>query len=46
MYEHSYHLNFGAQHTRYVDAFFANVRWDEVNRRLERARAAAMGLRG
>jgi superoxide dismutase, Fe-Mn family len=46
MYEHSYQLDFGAEHTRYVDAFFANVKWDEVTRRLERARAASAALRG
>lgn len=37
MYEHSYHLDFGAAAARYIDAFFANIRWDEVNARLERA---------
>jgi superoxide dismutase, Fe-Mn family len=46
MYEHSYHIDFGAEHARYIDAFFANAKWDEANRRLERARGAAMTLRG
>lgn len=46
MYEHSYQLDFGAEHARYVDAFFANAKWDEVTRRLERARAASAALRG
>lgn len=46
MYEHSYHLDFGAEHARYIDAFFANVQWDEVNRRLERGRAAQSSFRG
>jgi Fe-Mn family superoxide dismutase len=41
MYEHAYHLDYGAAVARYIDAFFHNVRWDEVNRRLERARRAA-----
>lgn len=41
MYEHSYHLDFGAAHARYIDAFFTNVNWEEVNRRYERAQAAA-----
>jgi Fe-Mn family superoxide dismutase len=45
MYEHAYHLDFGAAAARYVDAFFRNVLWDEVNRRLERARAAWTALR-
>jgi Fe-Mn family superoxide dismutase len=39
MYEHSYQMDFGAEHARYIDAFFANAQWDEVNRRLERAQA-------
>ncbi len=38
LYEHAYHIDFGASAARYVDAFFANVHWDEVQRRLERAR--------
>ena len=43
MYEHSYQMDFGAAAPRYVDAFFANIRWDEVDRRLERAlRASAL----
>ncbi len=46
MYEHSYQMDFGAEHARYIDAFFANTNWDEVNRRLERARAASGALRG
>lgn len=37
MYEHSYQMDFGAGAARYIDAFFANVNWDEVNRRLELA---------
>ena len=37
MYEHSYQMDFGAVVPRYFDAFFANVRWDEVNARFERA---------
>jgi Fe-Mn family superoxide dismutase len=43
MYEHSYHMDYGANAKGYVDAFFRNVRWDEVNRRLEaqRVRGAA-----
>lgn len=46
MYEHSYALDFGAAAARYVDAFFANVKWDEVNHRLERAQRASAALRG
>lgn len=39
MYEHAYHIDYGAAAARYVDAFFANIRWDEVSRRLEAAHA-------
>lgn len=38
MYEHSYHMDFGAAAGRYVDAFLDNVHWDEVSRRAEWAR--------
>jgi superoxide dismutase, Fe-Mn family len=38
MYEHSYHMDYGADAKGYIDAFFQNVNWEEVNRRLERAR--------
>lgn len=46
MYEHSYALDYGAGAAKYVDAFVANVQWDEVNRRLEAADAAARVLAG
>ena len=46
MYEHAYQMDFGAGPAKYIDAFFANIRWDEVNRRLERGIAAAKLLRG
>jgi len=46
MYEHSYQMDFGAGVARYVDAFFANVKWDEVNRRLERAQRMSALFRG
>jgi superoxide dismutase, Fe-Mn family len=45
MYEHAYQIDFAAAADRYIDAFFANIDWDEVNRRLERALAAAKALR-
>jgi Fe-Mn family superoxide dismutase len=35
MYEHAYHIDYGAAAAKYVDAFMANVNWDEVNRRVE-----------
>ena len=40
MYEHAYHMDFGAAAARYVDAFMANVQWDEVSRRAEWAQKA------
>lgn len=46
MYEHSYQMDFGAGVARYIDAFFANVNWDEVNRRFERAQRMSAVLRG
>jgi Fe-Mn family superoxide dismutase len=46
LYEHSYQIDFGAEVARYIDAFFANVNWDEVNRRLEAATRASAVLRG
>jgi Fe-Mn family superoxide dismutase len=46
MYEHAYQMDYGAAAAKYVDAFFANVSFDEVNRRLERAQKASAALRG
>lgn len=37
MYEHSYQMDYGAAALKYIDAFFANVRWEAVNRRFELA---------
>jgi len=33
MYEHAYHMDFGAKAAAYVDAFMKNIRWDVVYRR-------------
>jgi superoxide dismutase, Fe-Mn family len=30
MYGHSYHMDYGAKAGAYVDAFMANIHWDEV----------------
>jgi Fe-Mn family superoxide dismutase len=35
MYEHSYHIDFGAKAGSYVDAFNGALRWDNANRRFE-----------
>jgi Fe-Mn family superoxide dismutase len=37
MYEHAYHIDYGANARGYIDAFFQNINWDEVNRRAEEA---------
>jgi Fe-Mn family superoxide dismutase len=33
MYEHAYHMDYGAATAKYIDAFMLNVNWEEVNRR-------------
>lgn len=40
MYEHAYHMDFGAKAAAYVDAFMKNIRWDNVYRRYGGAVAA------
>lgn len=35
MYEHSYHMDYGAATARYVDAFFENINWESVLARIE-----------
>jgi len=32
MYEHSYHMDYGAAAAKYVDAFMENIRWESVSR--------------
>jgi Fe-Mn family superoxide dismutase len=34
MYEHSYHMDYGADAGKYVDAFFANIQWESAAQRL------------
>ena len=46
MYEHAYHMDYGAAAARYIDAFMQNVQWEEVNRRYVAAQRAAAALRG
>ncbi len=43
MYEHAYHLDYGAAAARYVDAFMGNVDWEEVSRRLVQATSPREG---
>jgi Fe-Mn family superoxide dismutase len=37
VYEHAYFLDYGTRRATYIDAFFRNINWEEVDRRLERA---------
>jgi len=37
MYEHAYHIDYGAAAAQYIDAFMQNINWEEVNRRAEAA---------
>jgi superoxide dismutase, Fe-Mn family len=34
MYEHAYQMDYGAAAAKYIDAFFTNIQWDVVARRL------------
>ncbi|CAK0764715.1 Superoxide dismutase (Fe) [Gammaproteobacteria bacterium] len=34
MYEHSYHMDYGAKAAAYVEAFMANIHWDNVTAKL------------
>ncbi len=45
MYEHAYALDYGAAAAQYLDAFMANVQWEEVTRRHDAARKAAQALK-
>jgi Fe-Mn family superoxide dismutase len=44
MYEHSYQMDYAAASPKYIDAFFANVRWDVVDDKLARARKGRAAL--
>lgn len=37
MYEHSFHMDYGAQAARYIDAWFRNLDWEAVDRRYAQA---------
>lgn len=41
MYEHSYHMDYGTAAARYIDAFFGNLHWEEIDRRTTIAFALA-----
>lgn len=40
MYEHAYHIDFGAKAAAYVDTFMQNIRWESIYRRYGAAVAA------
>ena len=35
MYEHAYHMDFGAAAARYVDVYMEAIRWDNAAKRYE-----------
>ncbi|MGC5220763.1 Fe-Mn family superoxide dismutase, partial [Escherichia coli] len=37
MYEHSFHMDYGAAAAKYVDAFMANLDWEVVEARYQAA---------
>jgi Fe-Mn family superoxide dismutase len=46
MYEHAYAIDYGSAAARYVDAFFQNVKWEEVDRRWAEATKLSAVLDG
>jgi Fe-Mn family superoxide dismutase len=42
MYEHSYHLDYGAKAAAYVDAFMQNIEWANAARRLPAEQGGAL----
>jgi superoxide dismutase, Fe-Mn family len=44
MYEHAYQMDYGAAAAKYIDAFFENLRWEDVERRFQRALKACQAL--
>ena len=45
MYEHAYHLDFGANASAYIDAFMRNIDWTVVGDRLREARGIGAASR-
>ncbi len=46
MYEHAYQMDYGAAAAKYIDAFFENIRWQEVEQRFARATKTSQALKG
>jgi superoxide dismutase, Fe-Mn family len=44
MYEHAYHIDFGAAAAKYIEAFLANLDWQEIDRRSDSALRVAATL--
>ena len=44
MYEHSYHIDYGAAAAGYIDAFLANPSWEEIDRRTDLALRVPEGI--
>jgi superoxide dismutase, Fe-Mn family len=42
MYEHSYHMDFGTGVPAYIEAFWNNINWEEMGRRMAAVRAGSM----
>lgn len=40
MFEHSYALDYGSAHGKYIDAFFANLNWTVLDKRWQAARTS------
>lgn len=45
LYEHAYHMDFGANASAYVDAFLRNIDWSAVNSRLVEASGSGSAAR-
>jgi Fe-Mn family superoxide dismutase len=45
MFEHAYAIDYGSGHGKYIDAFFQNIAWSEVDKRLARGDKALAALR-
>ena len=45
VYEHAYAIEYGANLKGYIDAFFANINWEVVEKRLEKAESVSKLLR-
>jgi Fe-Mn family superoxide dismutase len=41
MYEHAFAMDYGAAAAKYIDAFFTNIQWDAVAKRLDKGMTSA-----